>query len=38
MAERVLMKGHEASAEAAIRAGCVHYFGYPLTPQTEIAA
>ena len=38
MAERVLMKGNEAIAEAAIRAGCVHYFGYPITPQTEIAA
>jgi len=38
MAERVLMKGNEAIAEAAIRAGCRHYFGYPITPQTEIAA
>ena len=38
MAERVLMKGNEAIAEAAIRAGCKHYFGYPITPQTEIAA
>ena len=38
MAERVLMKGDEAIAEAAIRAGCRHYFGYPITPQTEIAA
>ncbi len=32
------MKGNEAIAEAAIRAGCHHYFGYPITPQTEIAA
>ena len=32
------MKGNEAIAEAAIRAGCMHYFGYPITPQTEIAA
>ena len=32
------MKGNEAIAEAAIRAGCRHYFGYPITPQTEIAA
>lgn len=32
------MKGNEALAEAAIRAGCRHYFGYPITPQTEIAA
>ena len=38
MAEKVLMKGNEALAEAAIRAGCRHYFGYPITPQTEIAA
>ena len=32
------MKGNEAIAEAAIMAGCRHYFGYPITPQTEIAA
>ncbi len=38
MAEKVLMKGNEAIAEAAIKAGCKHYFGYPITPQTEIAA
>ena len=38
MSERVLMKGNEALAEAAIRAGCRHYFGYPITPQTEVAA
>ncbi len=38
MAEKVLMKGNEAIAEAAICAGCRHYFGYPITPQTEIAA
>ena len=38
MAEKILMKGNEAIAEAAIRAGCRHYFGYPITPQTEIAA
>ena len=38
MAERILMKGNEAIAEAAIKAGCRHYFGYPITPQTEIAA
>ena len=36
--EKVLMKGNEAIAEAAIRCGCRHYFGYPITPQTEIAA
>ena len=35
---KVLMKGNEAIAEAAIRCGCRHYFGYPITPQTEIAA
>ena len=38
MADKVLMKGNEAIAEAAIMAGCRHYFGYPITPQTEIAA
>ena len=38
MADKVLMKGNEAIAEAAIKAGCRHYFGYPITPQTEIAA
>ena len=38
MADKVLMKGNEAIAEAAIVAGCRHYFGYPITPQTEIAA
>jgi 2-oxoglutarate ferredoxin oxidoreductase subunit alpha len=30
------MKGNEAIAEAAIRAGCDAYFGYPITPQTEV--
>ena len=38
MSERFLMKGNEALAEAAIRAGCKHFFGYPRTPQTELAA
>ncbi len=38
MSEKVLMKGNEALAEAAIRAGCRHFFGYPITPQTEVAA
>ena len=38
MSEKVLMKGNEAIAEAAIRCGCRHYFGYPITPQTEVAA
>jgi len=33
---KVLMKGNEALGEAAIRAGCVHFFGYPITPQTEV--
>lgn len=36
--EKALMKGNEALAEAAIMAGCRHYFGYPITPQTEVAA
>lgn len=35
---KVLMKGNEALAEAAIRSGCRHFFGYPITPQTELAA
>ena len=34
--ERVLMKGNEAIAEAAIAAGCDAYFGYPITPQAEL--
>jgi 2-oxoglutarate ferredoxin oxidoreductase subunit alpha len=33
---KILMKGNEAIAEAAIRAGCEAYFGYPITPQTEV--
>jgi 2-oxoglutarate ferredoxin oxidoreductase subunit alpha len=36
MGEVKLMKGNEATAEAAIRAGCDAYFGYPITPQSEI--
>ena len=36
--EKILMKGNEALGEAAIRAGCRHFFGYPITPQTELAA
>ena len=38
MSKTVLMKGNEALAESAIRAGCTHYFGYPITPQNEIPA
>lgn len=34
--ERMMMKGNEAMAEAALRAGCRFYSGYPITPQTEI--
>ncbi len=37
MANKVLMKGNEAIAEAAIRNGCLHFFGYPITPQTELS-
>ncbi|MEN8907452.1 MAG: 3-methyl-2-oxobutanoate dehydrogenase subunit VorB [Clostridiales bacterium] len=37
MKEKLLMKGNEVIAEAAIRAGCRYYFGYPITPQTEIS-
>lgn len=36
MSEKVLMKGNEAFAEAAIRSGCRYYFGYPITPQNEV--
>jgi len=35
---KVLMKGNEAIAEAAIQAGCKYFFGYPITPQNEIPA
>ncbi len=35
MGEKILMKGAEAIAEAAIRAGCMAFFGYPITPQNE---
>jgi len=38
MSEKVLMKGNDAISEAAIRAGCQAYFGYPITPQNEIPA
>lgn len=36
MAEKILMKGNEALAEAAIVAGCHYFFGYPITPQNEV--
>ncbi len=36
MSEIRIMKGNEALAEAAIRAGCQGYFGYPITPQSEV--
>lgn len=36
MGEVKLMKGNEALAEAAIRCGCDAYFGYPITPQSEV--
>ena len=38
MGEKFLMKGNEAIAEAAMRNGCIHFFGYPITPQTEVSA
>lgn len=38
MGEKYLMKGNEAIAEAAIRNGCRFFFGYPITPQTEVSA
>ncbi len=36
MAEKILMKGNEAIAYGAIRYGCDGYFGYPITPQSEV--
>jgi len=36
MMERMFMTGNEAIAEAAVQAGCRHFFGYPITPQNEI--
>ena len=36
MTERAIMKGNEALAEAALRAGCRFFAGYPITPQTEV--
>ena len=36
MGERILMKGNEAIAEGAVRAGCRFFSGYPITPQNEI--
>lgn len=36
MVRKILMKGNEAIAEAAIQAGCRFYAGYPITPQNEI--
>lgn len=38
MGEKLLMKGNEAIGEAAIHAGCRYYFGYPITPQSELTA
>ena len=35
---RILITGNEAAGEAAIRAGCRHYYGYPITPQNELTA
>lgn len=37
MSEKILMKGNEAIAEAAMRAGCKLFFGYPITPQTDLS-
>ncbi|AZO95631.1 3-methyl-2-oxobutanoate dehydrogenase subunit VorB [Iocasia frigidifontis] len=36
MVDKVLMKGNEAIAEAAIKAGCRYFFGYPITPQNAL--
>ena len=37
MGKKVFMQGNAAAAEAAIRAGCKLYFGYPITPSSEVA-
>ncbi len=36
MGKKMLMKGNEAIAEAAIQAGCHYFFGYPITPQSQV--
>jgi len=36
LTEKILIKGNEAIGEAAIQAGCRYYFGYPITPQSEL--
>lgn len=36
MAEKVFMQGNEAFAEVAIRSGCKYFFGYPITPSSEM--
>jgi 2-oxoglutarate ferredoxin oxidoreductase subunit alpha len=36
--EKILISGNEAAGEAAIRAGCLFYAGYPITPQNELTA
>lgn len=36
MTEKVLLRGNNAMAEAAVRAGCRYYFGYPITPQNDV--
>jgi len=36
--KKVLMSGNQAMAEAAVRAGCRFYAGYPITPQNELTA
>ncbi len=38
MSEKILMKGNEVIGEAAVLAGCRYYFGYPITPQSELPA
>ena len=36
MGDRVFVEGNEAIGLGAIAAGCLHFFGYPITPQNEI--
>lgn len=38
MTEKILMQGNEAMCEAAVKAGCKFYAGYPITPQNEVTA
>ena len=38
MGKKIICCGNEAIAECMVQAGCIHYYGYPITPQNEISA